>query len=381
MYYHPKSIVQLNDYELNSQVMPFENWSAGEELFSTFDREVDVLDRDLRPFAEECDQLACLQVFTGADDAWGGFAAMYVDKLRDEFGKTSIWNWGLENTFNVAQHKKLRKQTNIARSINAMALQASAYVRLACPPPKIPSYLKLEPSSEWYESAVLAIAVESMTLPSRVKAIGGRRGLLSDFEAVLNVQGNQSLFELRSVIDNGTRKAKYQLANGHANGNGPDVLTSANEDGIDCTPHDEESFANPERVFAQVGVARGKGWGEEKLQREPTVSEEWERRRRRVEAEPIIERYHSRVEFPVVDSFPRDMVQVHGATASLSLIASLQSTSRTRDRLRRLQSSIRNSLDSEEKEAISNGLWEIGEQYRDRDTMDDSGELDEDEDD
>ena len=97
VYYHPRSIVQLNDYELNSQIAPFESWAAGEELFRSIDNENDVLDRDLRPLAEECDSLSAFQIFTGADDAWGGFAARYLDRVRDEFGRKSVWVWASED--------------------------------------------------------------------------------------------------------------------------------------------------------------------------------------------------------------------------------------------------------------------------------------------
>jgi hypothetical protein len=97
VYFHPKSIIQLNEYELNSSLMPFENWDAGEELFSSLDKEHDLLDRDLRPFAEEADQMQGIQLLAGIDDAWGGFAARYMDRLRDEYGKTAVWVWGLED--------------------------------------------------------------------------------------------------------------------------------------------------------------------------------------------------------------------------------------------------------------------------------------------
>jgi hypothetical protein len=97
VFYHPRSIVQINEFELNSTLMPFETWGVGEDLFSCLDKEHDLLDRDLRPFAEECDQLQALQVITAVDNAWGGFAARYMEHLRDEFGKTSIWVWALEN--------------------------------------------------------------------------------------------------------------------------------------------------------------------------------------------------------------------------------------------------------------------------------------------
>lgn len=77
--------------------MPFEDWNVGEDLFGDLDKEHDLLDRDVRPFVEECDQLRALQIFSGADDAWGGFAARYIDRLKDEYGKKSIWVWAIED--------------------------------------------------------------------------------------------------------------------------------------------------------------------------------------------------------------------------------------------------------------------------------------------
>lgn len=97
VYYHPKSIVQLNEYELSSTLMPFETWDVGEDLFGSLDKEHDLLDRDLRPFVEEADQLQGIQMLTGIDDAWGGFAARYIDRIRDEYGKTALCVLGSED--------------------------------------------------------------------------------------------------------------------------------------------------------------------------------------------------------------------------------------------------------------------------------------------
>lgn len=96
VFYHPVSIVQLNEYELNSTLMPFEKWAMGEELFASLDKDQDLVDRDLRPFAEEADQMQGIQVMAGLDDAWGGFAAKYIERLRDDYGKMPIWVWGLQ---------------------------------------------------------------------------------------------------------------------------------------------------------------------------------------------------------------------------------------------------------------------------------------------
>lgn len=81
--------------------MPFETWNVGDELFNSLDKEHDLLDRDLRPFAEEADQLQGIQVFAGIDDAWGGFAARYMDRIRDEYGKTAVWFWGSEDSSKI----------------------------------------------------------------------------------------------------------------------------------------------------------------------------------------------------------------------------------------------------------------------------------------
>lgn len=98
VFFHPRSAVQLNEFELQSSLMPFENWSTGEDLFASLDKEHDLADRDLRPFVEETDQMQAIQLFASFDDAWGGFASHYVERLRDEYGKTPIWVWGLQES-------------------------------------------------------------------------------------------------------------------------------------------------------------------------------------------------------------------------------------------------------------------------------------------
>jgi len=97
VFYHPRSIVQLSEYELHSGIRPFDKWASGEELFAELEREHDLVDRDLRPFVEEADHMQGIQIFTGIDDAWGGFAARYLEQLRDEYGKLTIWTWGFQD--------------------------------------------------------------------------------------------------------------------------------------------------------------------------------------------------------------------------------------------------------------------------------------------
>jgi len=103
VYYHPRSSVQINEYELNSGIQPFEGHRLGQELFGDLNREHDLVDRDFRLFAEECDQMQGIQLLTSTDDAWGGFAGKYLSELRDEYGKVGICTWGLERTDRVVR--------------------------------------------------------------------------------------------------------------------------------------------------------------------------------------------------------------------------------------------------------------------------------------
>lgn len=96
VFYHPRSIVQINDYELASSLQPFENWQNGEDLFQATDKDEGIMDRDVRRWIEECDFLQGVQVLVGADDAWGGFGKGMVEGLKDEIGNKQVWVWGVE---------------------------------------------------------------------------------------------------------------------------------------------------------------------------------------------------------------------------------------------------------------------------------------------
>jgi hypothetical protein len=88
--------VQITEHELNSGIQQFEGYELGRDLFKELNREHDLLDRDLRPFVEECDHLQGIQLITSSDDAWSGFAAGYLADIRDEYEKIGIITWGLE---------------------------------------------------------------------------------------------------------------------------------------------------------------------------------------------------------------------------------------------------------------------------------------------
>lgn len=97
VFFHPRSLVQIQDADLLAGGRGVEKFEVGEEDFKRLDREHDILDRDLRPFVEECDQMQGLQIVADVDDVWGGFAGCYAEKIVDEYGKIPVWTWALED--------------------------------------------------------------------------------------------------------------------------------------------------------------------------------------------------------------------------------------------------------------------------------------------
>jgi len=271
VFYHPRSIVKLHDHELNSTLMPFERWTTGEELFLNLDREHDLLDRDLRPFLEECDQIQGLQMLSNTDDAWGGFAAKYLEQIHDELGKTNAWVFGIEDgkPSETVQAARLRS-TNVAHSLHQIASQASMYVPITTMPGSIPSYLKsMDPTSKWHTSALAAATIECVTLPTRLRGTTQGHASYSEMESALNNDGKRRIAHLAfSAEDPTILNAPNGNGTHDARIDGAALLGEDEDEGrlahldMDMTPKANGNYtwqqrARSDRSFAQVQSLRG----------------------------------------------------------------------------------------------------------------------------
>jgi hypothetical protein len=97
VFYHPQSSIPLDVHALNPG---FPHFAAGEDLFQREDAENDVFDRDFRPFAEDSDHMQGVVMIVDDEDAWGGFAASYLERLRDRLERTTIIVWGVNGLYN-----------------------------------------------------------------------------------------------------------------------------------------------------------------------------------------------------------------------------------------------------------------------------------------
>lgn len=92
------------------------------------------------------------------------------------------------------------KLSNTARSMSEIAPQASIFIPMTMPS-VLPSYTTLDMQSQWHRSALFATAMESVTLPSRLRSHHGARQTLDQLVSALNINGNQNIAKIRMSID------------------------------------------------------------------------------------------------------------------------------------------------------------------------------------
>ncbi|KAK4204417.1 tubulin domain-containing protein [Triangularia verruculosa] len=366
LYYHPRSVVQLNEFEVASTIQPFEQFSTGEELFRELDKEHDLLDRDLRFFAEEADFMQGLQVFMGVDDAWGGFGARYLERIRDEYGgKTAIWTWGLESPLrSLPRDKRLLRLANKSRSFTELYTHSSILVPLSLPS-RLPSSLSnFDSLSPWHTTALFSSAVESALLPTRLR--GHKKETLNTIIETLDLTGKQKVAGLQFSVNSSPIEDLSSGLQLDLN------MSSSASDQIDAYPLRSRSKRTP-RVFSQLVTSRGYHSPEETQGVEEL--DEKGRRIRKSAYEPITKTYSTSLAFPILDSFPEifavekeeddndDKIDTKEEQTVVRITTSLSTDSGVCARLRKLKDTVIKSIGLEDREALGNDLAEMADEY------------------
>ena len=222
VYYHPRSLIQLDDPVLTqgSQLSPWEQYGTGEDTFEALDKEHDILDRDLRLFVEEADHLQGLYLVTCTDDAWGGFASAYAERVEDEYGKVPRWIWGLEDGHPRTVDRLRLTQANTIRSLLSLTGSGSLYMptsNISSIQP--PSYLTMDTTSQWHTSALQTAAFETVTLPTRLRPNDSSHSLMSDIEAIFTAENsNRTILDLSLSAHPPAATQQHTLSNGVTNG-------------------------------------------------------------------------------------------------------------------------------------------------------------------
>ena len=373
VFYHPRSIVQIQEYELNSSLMPFEQWSKGEELFANLDREHDLLDRDLRPFLEECDQLQGIQIFSGTDDAWGGFASKYLERVNDELGKGCRWVFGLSDSQRTTRDRQSQQLANIAQSLYALDSSASIHVPIHNIPAHLPDYASLDASSQWSTSALQAAAVESITLPTRLRGSQSGRATFDTLETTLNGDGNRRIMSLAlsAKVNSDTNSLRQvngangdtRMTNGfHENGEDHEEA----EDVLDIdffpqlAPRSAAQLRQPPRrphTFSRLSALRGDFASPLDEDHDDTET------RRRQFGGPRTSTHQSDLLFPILSSYPASLLHFPSRPEKLSTKTTLSAVSEISDRLRSMGAFAGRITSVDERETLCDGLAAMADEY------------------
>ncbi|KIW05010.1 uncharacterized protein PV09_04167 [Verruconis gallopava] len=375
VFYHPRSMVHLIpptshlSSTPSSQVEPLDQWEVGEELFKSEDQEHDLIDRDLRLFVEECDQMQGFQILTGADDAWAAFAGRYVESIRDEYGRKSIWIWGTEAVNRSESREKRRKQAlNVARSTAIFASQASLYMPISTSPVNaLPWYVDRAMQTRWQTSGLQATLIESVTLPTRLRNTSNQsRGLMIDIEPIFTNDAKRNILAAsmsasipneKDRVINGDSARDHRMINGidsdhESNAKEPEQLDIDLFHRTLGDPNQRRNAQQRTHIFSQVDVLRGDFVSSPSLQ-DPTDLDA-----------PIVQTYSSELLFPRPSSFPNIFhFPSIDPESGVEVKSAMSASTAVTDRLRFLADFARSSTNVDEREALRADLLARSEEY------------------
>jgi len=164
-YYHPKTTIELSEYNVNDETTPFGSFSCGEELYTSGYYGEIILDDNLRFFLEDCDQLQGFQLICETNSAFSGFASKLIEEINDEFGHHSVLIYGVENK----EENTILSRINKSLCMNAFNESSLLYIPLEITNTTANNfwskYYSANVNSLYHSSAIYSAAIESVSLP------------------------------------------------------------------------------------------------------------------------------------------------------------------------------------------------------------------------
>ena len=182
-------------------------------------------------------------MFASIDDAWGGFAARYLERMSDEHGKGCRWVFGLQQGEQTTRQRQMLRLANSAQSLYTIDPLASIHIPITSVPASLPTYLTLNGSSPWHTSALEAVAVESITLPTRLRTSEGSRATFDQMETTLNNDGHRRIASAAISVDDPSKLEDNMEVDGHHDSRMTNGLTQEDDEATE-TKLDIDLFPN-----------------------------------------------------------------------------------------------------------------------------------------
>uniref|UniRef100_A0A8B9T6Z0 Misato mitochondrial distribution and morphology regulator 1 n=1 Tax=Anas platyrhynchos TaxID=8839 RepID=A0A8B9T6Z0_ANAPL len=248
---HPRSIYVIQQYNHNGESGRLEAFGQGERLLQEHGCVEELEDR-LHFYVEECDYLQGFQVLCDLHSGFSGVGAKVTELLYDEYSGKGILTWGLTPVI----HNMGDFQKNFYRLMNTVLgiVHLSSHSSLFCPmslngslglkpqPPVTFPYINYDASLNYHSSAILAAALDTLTVPYRLCS---SRGSMMHLAETLNFSGRKVAAAWASV--------PFPAVNGHSL---PDVLHAYQQD-LPWKPLSSCREQNVSCCFAQSVVLRG----------------------------------------------------------------------------------------------------------------------------
>ncbi|XP_006861624.1 PREDICTED: protein misato homolog 1 isoform X2 [Chrysochloris asiatica] len=176
---HPRSICMIHKYNHDGETGRLEAFGQGESILKEPGYLEELEDR-LHFYVEECDYLQGFQILCDLHDGFSGVGAKTTELLQDEYSGRGIIAWGLL----PAPYSLGEPQKNIYRLLNTAfgLVHLAAHSSLVCPlslggslglrpePPVTFPHLHYDATMPFHCSAVLATALDTLTVPYRLRS-------------------------------------------------------------------------------------------------------------------------------------------------------------------------------------------------------------------
>ncbi|XP_063482860.1 protein misato homolog 1 isoform X3 [Symphalangus syndactylus] len=174
---HPRSICMIQKYNHDGEAGRLEAFGQGESVLKEPKYQEELEDR-LHFYVEECDYLQGFQILCDLHDGFSGVGAKAAELLQDEYSGRGIITWGLL----PGPYHRGEAQRNIYRLLNTAfgLVHLTAHSSLVCPlslggslglrpePPVTFPYLHYDATLPFHCSAILATALDTVTVPYRL---------------------------------------------------------------------------------------------------------------------------------------------------------------------------------------------------------------------
>lgn len=174
---HPRTISVIHQYNHDGEAHRLEAFGQGEALLQG--SVLEDLEDKLHFFIEECDYLQGFQVLCDLADGFAGLGSKVTEMLQDCYGGRGILTWGLAPVShpNSTPMKDLYRLLNCTLGTVNMASHSSFFCPLTLrgglgrrpsSPVAFP-HLNYDPSLWYHSSSVLALALDALTVPYRLR--------------------------------------------------------------------------------------------------------------------------------------------------------------------------------------------------------------------